>query len=276
MNLDIFPVDWTSGDVVPEDPKEDPWYRITAFGKTPAGESATLHVRFTPYFFVELPSDWSEARGRLFVTETVGKHRGVASKSMLVRRKSAWGFTNNAARLMAQLAFPTKSAAQQARRALAKQHQTYEATVEPLIRVFHLRKISPAGWISASGCQPPKRREANTDVELETSFERLSPGVHGTRPPLVIASWDIETYSESGKFPLPENPRDYLVQISTAFQRYGDPEPYLRTVVCFRDTAPVEGAEIVSCEREHEVINEWIRLVRREKTDVLIGYNTMQ
>lgn len=276
MNLNIFPVDWTSGDVIPENPKEEPWYRITAFGKTQTGESATLHVRFTPYFFVELPPDWSEARGKLFVTETVQKHKGIGPKSVLVRRKSAWGFTNNTVKMMAQLAFPTKLAAQQARRALGKQYQTYEATVEPVIRMFHLRNVSPAGWISASGCYAPKRHEANTDIELETSFERLSPSALDTRPPLIIASWDIETYSESGKFPLPENPRDHLIQISTAFQRYGDPEPYLRTVVCFRDTAPVEDAEIVSCEREHEVINEWIRLVRREKTDVLVGYNTHQ
>lgn len=73
-----------------------------------------------------------------------------------------------------------------------------------------------------------------------------------------------------------DNPDDALIQISTAFQRYGDPEPYARTVVCFKETDDVEGVHITWHEHEHQVIESWATLLREHKVDVLIGYNTMQ
>lgn len=271
--IDVFPVDWFEEDV----DEETPWYRIVTFGKTPDGKSVCLQIRFTPYFFVELPREWSEARGKLFVTETVRTYDGIPSKSLVVKRKSAWGFTNGQTKLMAQLAFSTRAAAKRARYALSKQHQTYEASVEPLIRLFHLRSISPAGWIRATGCTPPADPVGTgVDIELETTFNKVFPSELAVQPPLVIASWDIETYSESGKFPLPENPSDKIIQISTAFQVYGQPEPYKRTVSCLRSTDPVEGADTRWFDDEHEVVNHWISTLAREKTDVMIGYNTHQ
>lgn len=73
-----------------------------------------------------------------------------------------------------------------------------------------------------------------------------------------------------------DNPDDNLIQISTAFQRYGEPEPYARTVVCFKETAPVEGVDISWYSHEHQVIEAWATLLREHQTDVLLGYNTSQ
>jgi DNA polymerase delta subunit 1 len=82
--------------------------------------------------------------------------------------------------------------------------------------------------------------------------------------------------SDSGRFPMGDNPKDHLIQISTAFQRYGEPEPYHRSVVCFRETSPVDGVQIVWSDQEHKVIDLWAELLREHKADVLIGYNTSQ
>lgn len=94
-------------------------------------------------------------------------------------------------------------------------------------------------------------------------------------PPIPIG-FDLEVFSESGRFPLAENTGDKIIQASTAFQKFGDPEPYLRSVVCLNDTAPVEGVDIVSVASEHQLLNTWIDLLRREKVDVMIGWNTHQ
>jgi DNA polymerase delta subunit 1 len=67
-----------------------------------------------------------------------------------------------------------------------------------------------------------------------------------------------------------------VTQIAASFQRYGETEPYKKTVVCFKDTAPVDGVEIVSCLEEQDVINKWMDIMQQEKTDVLIGYNVWQ
>lgn len=272
MSIDLFPVDWFEEDV----DEEKPWYRIVTFGKSQNGKSVCLQIRFTPYFFVELPADWSESRGRLFVTEMVRAHGGLPDKSTVVKRKSAWGFTFGKQKLMAQLVFSTRAAAKRARYALSKQYQTYEASVEPLIRLFHLRDISPAGWIRATGCTTPVDPVGVVDVEYETTYDKVFPSDVTSQPPLVIASWDIETYSESGKFPLPENENDKIIQISTAFQVYGHAEPYKRTVSCLKTTDAIENADVQWFDEEHDVVNTWISTLIAEKTDVLIGYNTHQ
>lgn len=73
-----------------------------------------------------------------------------------------------------------------------------------------------------------------------------------------------------------DKPGDRLIQISTAFQRYGEPEPYARTVVCLGETDDVEGCDITWHAEEHRVIESWAMLLREHKADVLIGYNTFQ
>lgn len=271
--MDFFPVDWRSGD-------HEGAFRVTACGKTAEGVEVCVHAAFTPYFFVQVPREWSDARVRAFAAETCMKHGGVMGRCVPVKRKSAWGFTAGESQTMVQLAFPTLGAMRRARSAMARaKTQTYEATVDPLVRVFHLRDLSPAGWIRVSGHAPVARKTSRCDLEIETSFESLAPSppdVAARQPPLVVGSWDIECYSATGAFPVAERPEDAAIQIATTFQRYGEPEPYARTVVCLHDTAPVDGAEIVSCADEAAVFNAWAGLLRRERCDVLVDWNGAQ
>lgn len=88
--------------------------------------------------------------------------------------------------------------------------------------------------------------------------------------------FDIECHSARGRFPVADNPGDALIQISTTFQRYGEAEPYARTVVCFRETAPVEGVAVSWYPTEHETINAWARSLREHSVDVLVSYNGSQ
>jgi len=82
--------------------------------------------------------------------------------------------------------------------------------------------------------------------------------------------------SASAKFPVADNPRDHVIQISTTFQRYGEAEPYHRAVTCFRDTAGVEGVEILSSAREEDVITRWAKLLREHGVDMMVSYNGWQ
>ena len=91
--MDFFPVDWSHEDVF--DSSSEPYFRLVACGKTVTGESVCCHVRFTPYFFVETPAEWTDARVRSFAADTADRHGGIASKCVPVQRKSAWGFQNS-------------------------------------------------------------------------------------------------------------------------------------------------------------------------------------
>nr|BAA35142.1 DNA polymerase [Paramecium bursaria Chlorella virus CVK2] len=273
-DITIFPTDWRCEDVIPD--KGESFFRINIFGKTAEGKTVCVQTKFTPYFLLEVPESWSPARTNLFITETAMKYDAIRPMCLSTKRKNMWGFDGGKMRNMVQFVFKTQAQLRKAKYRLKDQYQIYESSVDPIIRVFHLRNINPADWIRVSKAYPAQTRISNSDIEVETSFQHLGPVDDKTVPPLVIASWDIETYSKDRKFPLAENPTDYCIQIATTFQKYGEPEPYRRVVVCYKQTAPVEGVEIISCLEESDVMNTWMKILQDEKTDVSIGYNTWQ
>lgn len=304
--MDVFPVDWSVGDTGPGGT-----CRVTAFGKTPEGESACVHVVFTPFFYVAAPPGFSPARCRPLLAEWAKRFGALADRCRVVMRRSIWGFRNATEQPFVQLVFASLEDFRRARYGLAREYDTYEGGVDPIIRLFHLRGLGPCRWMRVQRSREPKLLVADVDVEVECSFLDVGPSPRTDRPPLVFASecvqrgcgraagrvvlggskaskaspaapprclegFDIECISGSGRFPVADRPEDKLIQISTAFQRYGEAEPYARTVVCLGDTSPVEGVHITWHEHEHQVIEAWARLVREHKTDVMVGYNTHQ
>lgn len=276
--LDLFPVDWRAADRPCGDGEEEQ-YVVTAFGKCADGRSACVHIDFFPYFYVEFPSSWLPARQRLWISQASHKYGAAAHYCRTVDRVPMWGFTGGARRPFAQLAFPTLAAFKKARRRIQhdEKMQTYEASVDPLIRLFHLRELAPARWLRVARPRPPRGDPVSTcDVEVACHFTEVDPSPETSRPPLVIASWDLEVYSSTGKFPLSDNPGDKIIQVATSFQRYGDPEPYLRSVICLDTVDDVPGLDIVAVPREEDVITAWVELMQRESADVAVGYNLNQ
>lgn len=289
--MDLFPVDWQAGDVDlsqgqhgQHGQQQQQQYVITLFGKTPDARSVAVHVTFYPYMFVQLPAGAGSGEASLFITEAVTKHRAVRQYCRAVQRVSLWGFTNQTKVPLVQLAFPTLKKLKWAARAYQSAGMTtYESGVDPLLRFFHIREISPASWITvtASTPVPEDDRTTRADLEVRTSFEKVSASARTDRPPLVIASWDLETHAAkrpdgSRKFPCADNDEDVIIQIATSFQRYGEPQPYRTLIMAFKPTDGVEGIEVIAYDDEADMIGAWCDELQSEKADILIGYNTDQ
>ena len=279
---DVFPVDWQARDVTLPDGSTR--YRVTMFGRDAGGRSAAVHVDWFPYFYVELPARCQRdapAR-RTFVREACEKLGADPARTLPVTRKSVWGYDPAPPRELGflQLAFRSAAKAKAARSAAPRTlgvARTYEASVDPLLRLFHVRGLAPAAWVRVArpSTVPAPGRTTRCEVELEAAFTDLSRSPRADRPALVEASWDIEAYSASGEFPRGDRPEDLVIQIATSFRRYGEAEPYLRSVVCLGDTAEVPGVRIRSVPREHQVIAAWLDLLEAEQPDVMMGYNTL-
>lgn len=272
--LELFPIDWQARDV-------DDRFTITVTGKTPDGQAAVAHIAFTPYFFVELPRGCGVGQIKLAITEACTKHKALPALSRAVERVSMWGFTNHTKLTLAQLAFPNlrllKWAARDYKRA---GKETYESSVDPLLRFFHNRDITPASWITIKSYAEVDEEEAvsRAPLEVSTTFDQVFPSERTTRPPLVIASFDLECYAAkqpdgSRKFPCAERDDDVIIQIATSFQRYGEPEPYRQLIMALGDTDPVEGVDVVCFQDEADMINAWCDELVTESADVLLSYN---
>ena len=181
--MDLFPVTWSAGDTGPGDT-----CRVTVFGKTPDGRAACVHVRFTPFFYVELPKGTSEAQGRLQLTLWAKRYELLDDKCRVVSRTSMWGFRTKPG-VFALLVFPSIAAFRRARWGIGKEHGgTHEAAVDPVVRLFHLRGIGPCRWMRVTNGTRPATLVADVDVELECGHLDVAPSDRMTRPPLVFAS----------------------------------------------------------------------------------------
>ena len=281
----FFPVDWVARDAF-EDHKTS--FTVSAFGREVAGRSVAVPGPMPVVFLAHHPAA-TESDYNHLISEFAARHRAVFDMCTTVRRKSAWGFTNGTAKLYAQLVFKTKKQAAMAKYAVLRKdgYSTAEAQVDPLLRLFHARDLSPADWITVHASRVPEERSIAryVDAEYECSFGGVSRCASPpTSPPaLVIASWDIECYASTGGFPSGDVPGDVVIQIAVTLRRYGEEEPYRRVVFCHKETsipedseADATGVELVCFDAEADVVNAFFECVGSEKVDVLIGYNVQQ
>ena len=83
--------------------------------------------------------------------------------------------------------------------------ELYEANIPPLLRFFHIKNISPSGWISIPYKKAEKhsRKITNCDFEYTTSYRSIvALNDLEINVPLKICSFDIEASSSHGDFPL--------------------------------------------------------------------------
>ena len=93
----------------------------------------------------------------------------------------------------------------------------------------------------------------------------------------IDAAKKVEIIDQAMTLILPPLEGDKVTFIGSTFMTVGETAPYLNHGICLNDCDVFEMAdsdvEIVSCGDECDVLTEWAEVIRREKPDVIIGYN---
>jgi len=86
----------------------------------------------------------------------------------------------------------------------------YESNIDPLLRFLHIRNIEPCGWIKIKGSDYTinTTKQTTCDLDISCKWNSILPHECTDNMPFVIASFDIETDSSHGDFPLAK--KDYL------------------------------------------------------------------
>ena len=94
--------------------------------------------------------------------------------------------------------------------------ELYEANIPPLLRLFHIRKISPSGWVAIPLSKVMKQhtfKQTTCDYEYHINYKNLIPlPDKETTVPYKICSFDIEASSSHGDFPLAKKSYKKLAQ----------------------------------------------------------------
>lgn len=295
MIVTLQALTWYAEDV--ETDEEGARYTVVIFGRDAEGRSVSVNVPHEPYFFFSVPTGVDEHSLRPFMDKIQkkiawGLHQGESEDSHLVKyrldsRREFYGFNNGDATKVVLVSFRTYKAARICASILKKgvdvggrtRHVTlYETNIDPVIRVAHMADLDMSGWLDAEGqLDDTDFTRCDVQVRCPRGWKSLRPRrdiVGNAR--FVLCSYDLEAYSATDAFPQAENPEDCVFQIASTFQRFGDPEPYLKEIVCLGDTEPVEDPSVVTrvVASEGELIAAWSETLQREQVDVLIGWNT--
>ena len=142
---------------------------------------------------------------------------------------------------------------------------------------FKIKKISDNKELKAA-VEETKRIWGNQTLEVLDSIAFDMGKKHEVSKEKIlfrIVTRDILVDKLTGIFDnfLPSLEGDKIIQIGTTIHRYGEEECFMKHIVTLDTCNPIEGAEVVACKTEGDVIKEWFNFIRILDPDIITGYN---
>jgi DNA polymerase elongation subunit (family B) len=216
--------------------KDSKEFIIQAFGINKQGESASITITgFNPFFYVKVDNTWNEQKKTEFIVHLKLKMGNYYDESIieskLIKKQKLYGFDNKKLHTFIKISFKNTMAYNKAKKIFYKDISIgnyferklleegyiyksdnnitncylYEGDIPPLLKLFHLKEISPTGWIALSPgkTKKPKMKKTHCSYEYIINYEHIIP--MKTMESIVnynICSFDIEASSSHGDFPV--------------------------------------------------------------------------
>ena len=212
---------------------------VQMFGINEKGETCAIYASgFTPFFYVKVDKSWYKNQGKLMsfkaqIIKEIGNYYQDSIVSMkYISRKTLYGFDGGEKHTFVEIKFKNENVMRKVKNLwytsttsktgeytrsllpggyINKEDSTatiiYEAQIPPLLRMFHIKNISPSGWIALPTSKASKiqRKNGKTSCKYEYNIDykdiRSLPNKE-TLVPYKICSFDIEASSSHGDFPL--------------------------------------------------------------------------
>ena len=252
---------------------------ISIFGKTEEGKSICVTTTFDPYFFVKLPKGTTPTDVTRLYNDINALRKDHVTSYSLTKQKDVWGFQNNEEFYFMHLNFKTLEARRKVNSIFMynndfKKYHVYESNIDPVLRLMHRTGIQSTGWLD-TGPNCVRSHLAKTDIDLWCNdWCTLTPVERDDIAPFVVASFDIECNSSTGKFPDADVPKDACFQIAISLCKFGSEEPYDKTCLCYKKTDPnLEGSNIISFDTEREMLLAFKDYMNKQDIDIMTGWN---
>ena len=212
-------------------------FRIQMFGINEQGETCSIFVDdYHPFFYIKVADHWTNTTKSAFIRDIKKNLKSryyensiLADKCEIVEKRKLYGFDGGKNHKFVLIVFKNTTVMNRVKnlwyydiytardgktRALkpdgyqfANTNTTiYEANIPPVLRFFHIQKISPSGWVTFSEKKTRLIEKYTTTCQYEyrLSFEDIIPqNEKETVVPYKICSFDIEASSSHGDFPIP-------------------------------------------------------------------------
>ena len=236
--------------------RDNSTFAIQMFGINEEGKKASILVEeYQPFFYLKVGDKWNKSIKDQFVNDLkakVGKYyENSIVECKLIEKKKLYEFDAGKLHRFIQIKFANVPAYNKVKNFWYKDNvnsegekeralipngfwfkdcyvELYEANIPPLLRFFHLREISPSGWVALPAKKTFEIKGASKtttcDYEFTICYKNIIPlNDKESRVPYKIMSFDIEASSSHGDFPVPiksykklaTNIVDYFVKMTT-------------------------------------------------------------
>ena len=267
---------------------------VKLFGITDHGNSVLLHVKdFKHYLYVAAPISFSPEdcpKFKTYLDSQVAMHQPAIHSVTLTMRESIYGFQGNTQNPYLKISVTDPKFINKVRTAIEKGDANWKGmwksadgtimtydNLQYLLRFMVDCSIAGMSWVEAPAnlYQLVRDKQSNCQIEAEISYRDLIAhkpvGEWSKMAPLRILSFDIECAGRKGIFP--EATHDSVIQIANIVTKYGDSKPFVRNVFCLDETSPIVATQILSYEREEDMLSAWRDFLEKVDPDVIIGYN---
>ena len=211
--------------------KDNREFMVQMFGINQTGKTFSIFVEgFTPFFYIMVNDSWDNSKRVEFIKDIGIKmgqyYENSILSSKLIKRKKLYGFDAGKLHNFIHIVFKNTMALNKARKLWYKETITkyayskilrpegyvfegestilYEGNIPPLLRLFHIKNISPSGWIGLPKGSYLRHANKSTycDYEFTINYKHIIPLDKTTNVPYKQCSFDIEASSSHGDFPL--------------------------------------------------------------------------
>ena len=226
-------------------------FMVQVFGINEKGETASIFIEgYTPFFYVKVDDTWDESKKTCFINEIKNKvgtyYEDSIVKAKLVSKKTLYGFDAGKLHNFVQIIFKNTMALNRARKLWYDESYEggytktlkpdgyvfeetptylYESNFPPLLRLFHIKEISPSGWIALpeNHYLKHKKRTTTCTYEYTINYRYIISLNKNNRVPYKQCSFDIEASSSHGDFPVPiKNYKKLAIDIVNKISKTGD------------------------------------------------------
>ncbi|KAG2237692.1 DNA polymerase family B-domain-containing protein [Thamnidium elegans] len=266
---------------------------VRFYGITTAGNSVVCHVRdFLPYFYFPAPIglQHSHLPGLKQALMSAVGQQNVVHNVEIVMKQSIYGYHGDQKSPYVRITVKDPRDISKCRFRVesgfsvpglnypCQSDTTFESNLSYIMRFMIDCKVSGSNWIElpAGTWSFIQNGSSTAQYEVQTKYNQfishIPEGKWSDMAPLRILSFDIECAGRKGVFP--EAQMDPVIQIASVVKVQGQKKPFIRNVFTLNTCAHIVGSQVLSFDKESDLLQKWSDFVCEVDPDVIIGYNT--